>query len=119
MLSVLASVVLALACGDRSHLFEGRFYVESRDCVGTTSSIDVVEGDSPARCNPTCLVQPPRSERPSIYVSTMCAPYPFGFESNGFDPRCPSAVAAFERNDTCLADGGSTNPLPSDAATSD
>ena len=45
-------------------------------------------------------------------VSTMCAPYPFSFDASGTDPTCPAALAALERNDTCLVDGGSTNPLP-------
>jgi hypothetical protein len=51
----------------------------------------------------------------TVYVSTMCAPYPFGFDTSGGDPRCATALAAFDRNDTCLADGGSSAPLPRDA----
>ncbi len=112
----LAAAVLALACGENTHVYAGRLYVESRDCLGTTSSIEVVEGDPAGTCTPRCLVQrtTPDGGR-SVYVSTMCAPYPFGFDTDGADPRCASALAALGRNDTCLVDGGSTAPAPRDA----
>jgi hypothetical protein len=108
-------VVAAIAaCGETTHVYSGRLYVQDRDCVATTSSIEVVEGDpAPETCAPACLVQrtTPDTTRP-IYVSTMCPPIPFGFDSDGKDPRCAPALAAFARNDTCFTDGGSSAPLP-------
>jgi hypothetical protein len=113
---VLAALAFA-ACGETTHVFSGRLYVDDRDCVATKSSIEVVEGDPAAEnCAPTCLVQrtTPDGRRP-VYVTTMCPPIPFGFDSDGKDPRCAAALSAFTRNDTCLTDGGSSAPLPKDA----
>lgn len=122
-LAAFAVVLAIVACGENTHVYAGRLYVEARDCLGTTSSIEVVEGDPPGTCSPRCLVQrtTPDGGR-TVYVSTMCAPYPFGFDVStpgdvGADPRCARALAALERNDTCLVDGGSTAPLPHDAGT--
>lgn len=113
---------LALAlcgCGEDTHVYAGRAYIDQRDCLGTTSSIEVVEGDlADTNCAPKCLVQRTTPDGGRVaYVSTMCPPFPFGFDTDGADPRCPAALAAFARNDTCLADGGSTAPLPRDAGT--
>lgn len=105
------------ACGDPSHVYEGRLYRDDRDCLGTPSSVDVVTGDDPGTCAPVCLVQRTFDGGRAYYVSTMCPPYPHGFDASGTDPVCPDALAAFERNDTCLVDGGTTNPLPRDAGT--
>lgn len=102
----------ALHCGDPSHVYEGRLFLEARDCLGTTASVDVVEGDMPGNCGPTCLTQPSSDGGRAIYVSTMCGPYPFGFDASASDPACPRALAALERNDTCLVDGGSSSPAP-------
>lgn len=106
------------ACGETTHVYSGRLYVEQRDCVATKSSIEVTSGDpAPESCAPTCLVQrtTPDGTRP-VYVSTMCPPIPFGFDTDGADPRCAAALAAFARNDTCFADGGSSAPQPRDAS---
>ena len=114
---VLLALGLVVACGDNTHVFSGRLYVVDRDCVATKSSIEVVEGDpAPENCAPTCLVQrtTPNGARP-VYVTTMCPPIPFGFDSDGADPRCAAALASFARNDTCFTDGGSSAPLPKDA----
>lgn len=109
---------LLVACGENTHVYTGRLYVEGRDCLATTSSIEVVEGDLPGSCPPVCLVQRTTPDRKTTaYVSTMCAPYPFGFDTDGADPRCAPALAALARGDTCLADGTSTAPLPRDAGT--
>lgn len=115
-LAALACMLHASACGDPSHVYEARLYRTDRDCVATTSSVDVVEGDPPGSCAPICLLQPQADGGRAVYVSTMCGPYPFGFDTSGTDPVCPRALAAFERDDTCLVDGGSTRPAPQDAA---
>ena len=108
---VLAAVAFG-ACGDPSHIFEGRAFIDARDCLGTTSSVDVVEGDKPARtCSPTCLAQGHSDGGRTLYVATMCPPYPFDFDASGGDPTCPAALAAFARDDTCNVGGTSTNPI--------
>lgn len=99
------------ACSeDGTHIYTGRLYLEARDCLGTPSSVDVVDGNEPGTCAPTCLVQRRAEGGRVIYVSTMCAPYPFDFDTSGSDPRCPAALASFARNDTCFSDGGSSAP---------
>jgi hypothetical protein len=106
-------VIVIAACGDPSHIYEGRLFLESRNCVGTPSSIDVVEGDPPTtKCPVRCLTQPHRDGGRAVYVSTMCEPFPFNFDASGNDPACAKAIQAFERLDTCLLDGGSANPAP-------
>ncbi len=107
--------IVHISCGDTSHIFQGRFYLRDRACLGTTSSIDVVEGDVPPSCPPACLAQPLADGGRSIYVSSMCAPYPYLFDASSSDPLCPPALDAWNRNDTCLSDGGSTHPASSDA----
>ncbi|MCW5834020.1 MAG: hypothetical protein KIS78_16590 [Labilithrix sp.] len=107
-------VAHAIACGDPTHVFEGRLFVEQRACLGTTASVDVVEGAPPGECGPTCLTQPQQGGGRAVYVATMCPPYPFGFDASGDDFACASALAALARNDTCLLDGGSTSPAPAE-----
>jgi hypothetical protein len=110
-------VAVAIACGDPSHIFEGREFVDARDCVGTTSIVDVVEGEKPVQiCAPICLSQGHPDGGRTLYVSTMCAPYPFQYDAAGTDPACPAALAAFGRDDTCNADGTSTHPIQDAAA---
>jgi hypothetical protein len=106
-------ILVAMACGDPSHVYAGRRFVDDRGCIDPTTSLDVVTGDVPKQaCAPTCLTQPHPDGGRTVYVSTMCAPYPFGFDATGADPVCASALAASARNDTCLEDGGSLAPLP-------
>lgn len=96
-----------------AHVYEGRFYVEERDCLGTISTLDVVDGPPPDQyCPAVCLVQRQPEGGRAIYTSIMCAPYPFGFDLSGTDPKCAMALAAQARNDTCLSDGGSSAPAP-------
>ncbi len=110
------AALLAIACGGASHIYQGRAYIEGRDCLGTPSSVDVVTGDEPGTCAPVCLSQPLSDAGRKVYVSAMCAPYPYPFDAAGTDPLCGTALAAFGRDDTCIADGGSTHPV-ADAAT--
>jgi hypothetical protein len=112
-------VVASLACEDTSHVYVGRLFVEERGCLGTATSVDVVEGDPPGECEPTCLAQSQSDGGRAIYVATMCPPFPFGFDVSGSDPACPDALAALARADTCRVDGGSTNPAPLRDAASD
>ena len=117
----LGAVACAIACtlhssgctDQRSHVYLGRLYVEARDCVGTTSSVDVVDGEPAATsCAPVCILERRPEGGRVLYVSTMCAPLPsFGFDNSGTDPKCPQAIAAFLRDDTCLSDGGTTKPV--------
>lgn len=117
-LAAITCIMHAPACkDDGTHVYVGRLFVEARDCLGTSSSLDVVSGGDPGTCAPICLLQHRAEGGRSIYVATECGPYPAGveFDTSGTDPACPAALAALERNDTCLSDGGDTHPLP-DAA---
>ncbi|AKU96902.1 hypothetical protein AKJ09_03566 [Labilithrix luteola] len=81
--------------------------------------MDVVSGGDPGDCAPTCMLLPNDDAGPSVFVTTMCPPYPFGADTSGSDPACPKALAAFDRNDTCTSDGGSTHPAPAADAGAD
>lgn len=109
--------IVHVSCEAASHIYTGRLFVEARDCLGTEASVDVVSGDSAGTCDPVCLVRandPNADGGRSVYVSTMCQPYPPGFDTSGNDPACARALDALRRDDTCVADGGSTHP-PADA----
>lgn len=103
------------ACGDPSHIYEGQLYRDDLDCLGTSSSVDVVEGDAPGTCAPVCLIQRTYDGGRAFYVSSMCGPYPFGFEPSSTDPICLRALSALARDGTCGKDSGP--PETSDAAT--
>lgn len=117
--AAVACIMHISACkNDGTHVYIGRFYLEARDCLGTTSSLDVIEGDVSGQCEPVCLVQRRAEAARSVYVATMCPPYPAAveFDVSGTDPVCAPALAAFARNDTCATDGGSANPRPPPAS---
>ena len=118
-LAALACMMHVSACkDDGTHVYVGRLYVEGRNCLGTSSSVDVISGDDPGTCSPICLVQKRAEAGKAIYVATMCPPYPAGveFDTAGTDPACPKALDALGRGDTCLSDGGTTHPPPADAS---
>ena len=111
------AAIAAAACSDAvSHVLQGRAYIEGRDCLGTASSIDVVSGTDPGTCAPACIVQTTFEGGRQVYVTITCPPYPPDYDLSGKDPSCAPALAAFARDDTCIADGGSTHPVaPPDA----
>ncbi|MDB4941846.1 MAG: hypothetical protein JWP97_1380 [Labilithrix sp.] len=113
-----ACTLHAMGCkGDGTHVYQGRLYVEARDCLGTLSSVDVVGGDETGECAPVCMVQPRAEGGRAVYVATQCPPYPQpDFDFSGTDPACAKALAALTRDDTCVSDGGTTHPAPADAS---
>ena len=113
----LLAIVWLAGCNDSaSHIFAGRLYEAARGCVDPTTSIDVVEGPSPtAPCERACFVAPADGDVGATYVSTMCAPFPRGFDTSGSGAQCAAALTAYDRADTCLADGGSLHPPLADA----
>ena len=112
-LAVAACILQSSACGnDGTHVYQARFFVEGRNCLGTPSAIDVIEGEEPGDCEPICFRQIRAEGGRAVYVSRMCGPYPGpDFDKSGTDPDCPAALAALARGDTCLSDGGSTKPI--------
>jgi hypothetical protein len=107
------AAVVAIACDEASsHPFGGRLYEDSRGCLDDGTEIDVVDGTDPgSACDPKCVVTPPDPDSGvlSVYVSTMCPPFPEGYDVSGEDPRCQEAVLAYQENLTCLIDGGIAN----------
>ena len=111
--SVTCILQLSSCKDDGTHVYVGRLFLEARDCLGTSSSVDVISGDDPGTCDPICMLQPRAEGGRAVYVSTMCPPYPEpDFDVSGKDPVCARALAALARNDTCLSDGGTTRPIP-------
>ena len=115
-------LVAAVACSGGTHPYSARGFDASRGCLLPTTGVDVIEGaDNGLGCARKCLVGPPRSDGNgrAVYISTACPPYPPGYDTSGAPPECVDAVSAAEREDVCLADGGSTKPAPRDAGTTD
>jgi hypothetical protein len=121
-LAAVACTLHVSACkDDGTHVYVGRFYLEARECLGTSSSLDAISGDDPGTCAPICLVQKRAEAGKAIYVAPMCPPYPAGveFDTTGTDALCPKALDALARGDTCLSDGGTTHPAPKPDASTD
>jgi hypothetical protein len=105
------AVLVANACSAASsHPYAARRFDPARGCIDRTTTIDVVEGPPAPDCRAVCLAGGALDGGPGLFVSLMCAPYPPAFDASGKDPRCAAAIAALDRGDTCLADGGTSNP---------
>lgn len=68
-----ASLLLLGACSDTGpRVYTAQPYDAEAGCLGEYEAIGIVEADDlPATCAPTCL-----SVSETLYVTTLCAPYP-------------------------------------------
>jgi hypothetical protein len=109
--------LLSPACSDAvSHVYTGRSYDPARDCLGETTTIDVVKGaDSSFACDAVCMFASGEGGG-AYYISNECPPFPLFFSVNPPDATCAKALAAAARGDACFGDGGSANPAHDDAA---
>ena len=117
---LVTAAALSAGCdGPESHVYVAMLYEPTRDCLDPSTSLAIIDTpDGSLLCAPTCLVlpAPPAAGTEQVYVSTMCGPYPDGFDSSQTDPLCPPALAAFARGpDACAAGGGSSNPTDAGA----
>lgn len=67
------TLILLNACSDTGpRVYTAQPYDADAQCLGEYESVGLVEADElPASCAPTCL-----DVSGSLYVSTLCAPYP-------------------------------------------
>ena len=114
-----AALLLFAACSDsRSHIYAGRLFDVSRGCLRPATTVDVVDGPDPgASCARKCIatLAPSDGAPRAIYVSSVCPPYPAFSDTTGTATGCDEALAASERSDLCLDDGGTSNPRAPDA----
>ena len=115
--SALLVVVGARAVGacdeETSHLLIGQLFDPARACLDPEGTIALVDGPVPqSACPPTCVVGPSgqNGNASSVYVTTMCGPYPELDDTSGDPAGCSDALTALARGDTCLIDGGSSSP---------
>lgn len=117
--AALLMLVMIAACSDnRSHIYAGRLFDPVRNCLGTASTIDVVDGANPGMaCERKCIAMlaPTDGGPRQIYVSSVCPPYPTFSDTTGTASGCDRALSASERSDICENDGGSSNPPTPDA----
>ncbi len=68
-----ASLLLLGACSDTGpRVYTAQPYDAETGCLGEYEAIGLVEADElPATCAPTCL-----DVAETVYVTTLCAPYP-------------------------------------------
>ncbi len=105
---ITALVVWASACDDdpQSHIYVASLYQPSVDCFGPSTSLaQIATPNGDLDCAPTCLVQSMSGGPSEIYVSTMCGPYPAGYDTSQTDPGCPAALAAWPAQQGALAHG--------------
>lgn len=115
---VAALVAAAGACDDnpQSHVYLAAPYHAAADCFGPSAPLgQVPTPDGALDCAPTCLVLVAPGEPANAYVSTMCCPYPAGYDTSGTDPVCPAALAAWPAEQTAAAGGWSSCVSPVDA----
>ncbi len=103
------------ACDDdpQSHVYIAAPYVASEDCFGPSASlaqVDTPNGD--LDCPPMCLLAPTSGGAKAVYVSTMCGPYPAGYDTSEADPLCATALAAWPAEAAALANGQSSCATP-------
>ncbi len=120
--AALCALAIALACDDGSYyLFNGSEYDPTNDCLDPPAALDVFEGNDPgATCTRICVTKPitvidangdPQDGGIEVFVSTECGPTPPGADTSSTNPLCAPALAAFDRDASCLDGGGSSNPL--------
>ncbi len=118
--AAIAFAALAPACkGSGAHTYSARPFDPARGCLLDPTGVDVVDGTDPGlNCARKCALSPKPDDGgpPLAYISTECPPYPPGFDMSGLVGACPAAIAAADREDYCLDDGGSTHPAPPDAS---
>jgi hypothetical protein len=116
-----AGLLLATACDSGSfYAYVARIYDPQRDCLGDVEAVDIGNGSDPGLgCAPQCLVASDPDGGTVVYATTMCGPVPYGVDATGTDSHCSAALAAVQRSDICLVDGGSTNPLTAPDAGAD
>jgi hypothetical protein len=104
------AIAAALSCNDAiTYVYAAAPFDTTQQCLGPYAPLDVVDGtgnDGNDNCAPICLVS-----SGSIYVSTVCPPYPPALDTSGQNAECGPALAAYARQDDCYPDGGSTNPI--------
>jgi hypothetical protein len=112
---IILITALAFACGSTTHAFTARVFDETRACLGSDIVVDVIDGDDPGSCPPTCVTESGDHGELTTLITTTCGPYPPGVVVSG--PRCVEARAAFDQNHFCSSlDGGSFVDAGPDAA---
>jgi hypothetical protein len=97
---------MAYACDDNpeSHIYIAAQYEVASDCFGPSTSLALIDTpDGDLDCAPTCLVNTTSGGSTEIYVSTMCGPYPAGYDTSQTNAGCPAALAAWPAEQTALA----------------
>ncbi len=116
--ALLVPATIAACSDNRSHVYTGRLFEPARNCLDPATSIDVVDGTDPgSSCVKKCIatLAPSDGGPRQIYVSSVCPPYPTFSDTTGTAVGCDQALAASDRSDVCLADGGSSHPALPDA----
>jgi hypothetical protein len=117
--AALAAARLSLTgCSDAgSHIYTGAPYDPTLACLAPLTGVDVVTGPEPETpCKPVCIVSPPEDGGVTVYVSTMCAPYPNypNIVNPSGNAACAAALEAFQLDALC-EDGGVVYPEGRDA----
>lgn len=125
------ALLLPVACSEPAYVYVARRYDPVRDCLLPSEGLDVVRGSGSSACAATCLVDTrdgattlssvtgeladanPDADADAsgvdptarLYVSTMCPPYPVGFDPSETTVGCAAALEASHAGRSC-GDGG-------------
>jgi hypothetical protein len=110
----LLACAVAVACNDgpQSHVYVASLYQAAGACLDPSTTLAIIgTPNGSLECKPACLVQsspPPASAATeTLYLSTMCAPYPTTVTpTTDADPACAAALAAYASGAVCGEDVG-------------
>jgi len=92
---VLPAVLVVASCDEPNvHILTAQLYDPAGACVGQSDGVDVVQGPSTGdACNPSCLTITSGSTT-SVYVTTVCPPFPQDYTVEGEDAAAEAGVSA-------------------------
>ena len=114
MSAPLLACAVAVACNDgpQSHVYVAWLYQAAGACLEPSTTLAVIgTPNGSLECKPACLVQssppPAGAATETLYLSTMCAPYPTSLTpTTDADPACAAALAAYASGAVCGDDAG-------------
>ncbi len=109
MLAMFTACVCACDDDPQSHVYVAAPYDAAGDCFGPSTPLaEISTPDGDLDCAPTCLVLTTPGGATDVYVSTMCGPYPAGYDTSQTDLGCAAALEAWPAEEEAFANATSS-----------